>query len=61
MDDGNACTLDRCDSTTGAITHTPAVNDAECSSGTYFCYDKYGNVTRKVVCVDGVTCDTSCP
>lgn len=31
------------------------------TSGSYFCYDKYGNVTRKVVCVDGVTCDTSCP
>ncbi len=61
VDDGNPCTLDRCDAATGAITHTPAVSDADCSSGTYFCYDKYGNVTRKVVCVKDVPCDTSCP
>lgn len=61
VDDQKACTFDSCDPATGAITHTPAVSDAECSSGTYFCYDKYGNVTRKVVCVDGVPCDTSCP
>ena len=60
-DDGNPCTLDRCDAATGAITHTEAVAAADCSVGTYFCYDKYGNVTRKVVCVSGVTCDTSCP
>lgn len=59
-DDGSPCTLDRCDAATGAITHT-AVSSADCSSGTYFCYDKYGNVTRKIVCVSGVSCDTSCP
>ncbi len=60
-DDGKPCTFDRCDPATGAITHTAAVADADCSSATYFCYDKYGNVTRKVVCVSGQPCDTSCP
>jgi hypothetical protein len=61
VDDSKPCTLDRCDPATGAITHTVVANAADCSSGTYFCYDKYGNVTRKVVCVTGQPCDTACP
>lgn len=61
LDDGNPCTLDKCDPAIG-ITHQLANTSAStCSSATYFCYDKYGNVTKKVVCVAGSPCDTSCP
>jgi hypothetical protein len=60
-DDGNACTRDVCEPATGAIAHPYATADAVCSAATYFCHDKYGQVTRKIVCVSGLPCDTRCP
>jgi len=60
IDDQNPCTFDRCDPTTGVITHPLASAEASCSSGTFYCHDKYGNVTRKVVCVAGQPCDAYC-
>jgi hypothetical protein len=60
MDDGDACTFDRCDPATGVVTHPPAASDPLCSSGAYFCYDKYGNVTKRVLCVQGQPCDLAC-
>lgn len=62
VDDGNPCTFDRCDPASGAITHPLASpGDATCSSASFYCYDKYGNVTKKAVCVAGSPCSASCP
>jgi RHS repeat-associated protein len=33
VDDGNPCTVDACDSTTGNITHTPVATGTSCSDG----------------------------
>jgi hypothetical protein len=62
IDDRDPCTADSCNSATGVVTHTPMTSQlSTCSSGTFFCYDKYGNVTKQVVCAKDVACDTTCP
>lgn len=61
IDDLNPCTRDVCDPATGAVSHPPTSADATCSSATYYCYDKYGRVSRTVVCVAGQACDQTCP
>jgi hypothetical protein len=55
--DGNACTTDTCNTTTGVITHTLTCAEA----ATYLCHDKFGQLTKKVVCVKNQPCDSSCP
>lgn len=57
VDDGRACTADSCNPSTGAITHTLTC----AASATFYCHDKYGQVTRQVVCVHGQGCEAACP
>jgi hypothetical protein len=79
VDDGNQCTVDACNTSTGVVTHALTagsacddgnactVNDACSAAGVCagtvtastcdaFCYDKFGNVTKKITCAAGQSC-----